>query len=67
MENKSRRSDDINFYCYSIRLYHFLSAFSEHCYSSKINPSSGNRYWVFKKSDRLDTLIETYNRMKHSY
>ena len=59
------RPDDVNFYCYSIRLYHFLAAFNEHCYSSKINPSSNNRYWVFKKSQRLDNLIKTYNQMKY--
>lgn len=70
MENrntKERRSDSVNFYCYSIRLYHFLAAFNEHCYSSKVNPSSGNRYWVFKKSDRLDKLISFYNEKKHAF
>lgn len=53
------------FYCYSICLYHFLAAFSERCYSSRINKNSNHRYWVFKKSERLDKLIEAYNGMKH--
>lgn len=54
-----------NFYCYSLRLFHFLSAFSEKCYVSKINNVSGNRYWVFRKSERLDEIIKLYNEIKH--
>lgn len=54
-----------NFYCYSLRLFHFLSAFSEQCYISKINSKTGNRYWIFHKSERLDRIIELYNEIKH--
>ena len=54
-----------NFYCYSLRLFHFLSAFGERCYISKINSSSKNRYWVFRKSERLDEIIKLYNEVKH--
>ncbi|MBQ2396125.1 MAG: hypothetical protein II304_03655 [Bacteroidales bacterium] len=54
------------FYCYSLRLFHFLSAFGEHCYTSKINSRSKNRYWIFHKSERLDNIIELYNKVKHS-
>ena len=54
-----------NFYCYSLKLYHYLCAFNETCYSSKKNSNSGSRYWVFKKSDRLDKLIKSYNEAKH--
>ena len=60
MENNS------NFYCYSLRLYHFLSAFGEICYMSKINSVSKNRYWIFRKSERLDRIIELYNEVKHT-
>ena len=56
-----------NFYCYSLRLFHYLCAFNERCYASKINKVSGNRYWVFHKSDRLDKIINSYNEMKHSF
>lgn len=56
-----------NFYCYSLRLFHYLCAFNEKCYASKINKNSGNRYWVFHKSDRLDKIINSYNEMKHSF
>lgn len=54
-----------NFYCYSLRLFHYLSAFNEKCYASKINQMSNKRYWVFKKSERLDKLINSYNSIKH--
>lgn len=58
--------NNMNFYCYSLRLYHFLSAFEEKCYNSKINSSSKNRYWVFRKSERLDNIIKLYNEVKHT-
>lgn len=56
-----------NFFCYSLRLFHYLSAFNEKCVVSKINAVSGNRYWVFKKSKRLDDIISSYNEMKHKF
>lgn len=56
-----------NFYCYSLRLFHFLSAFSEKCYVSKMNKLSNTRYWLFRKSERLDKLIALYNEVKHRY
>lgn len=59
--------NSVNFYCYSLKLFHFLSAFSEKCYISKINKVSNTRYWVFRKSERLDNLIDLYNDVKHKY
>lgn len=56
-----------NFYCYSLRLFHFICAFGEKCYASKINARSSKRYWVFKKSKRLDKIIEFYNEIKHNF
>lgn len=53
-----------SFFCYSLRLYHFLSAFGEKCSASKVNSVSHKRYWVFEKSNRLDTLINLYNELK---
>lgn len=60
-------SNNENFYCYSLRLFHYISAFNEKCYASKINQSSGKRYWVFKKSERLDKIISSYNSVKHDF
>lgn len=59
------KTENEYYYCYSLRLFHFLSAFSEKCYASKINSVSKTRYWVFKKSERLDKIIELYNKTKH--
>lgn len=56
-----------NFFCYSLRLFHYLSAFGETCKVSKINGNSGNRYWVFQKSKRLDDIIASYNEIKHKF
>lgn len=56
-----------NFYCYSLRLFHYICAFNEKCYASKVNSSSGSRYWVFKKSPRLDEIIKSYNEAKHKF
>lgn len=53
------------YYCYSFRLFHFLSAFGEKCLSSDINRQSKKRFWTFKKSDRLDEIICLYNEVKH--
>lgn len=55
------------FFCYSLRLFHFLSAFGEKCATSKIHPVSGCRYWIFTKSTRLDELIKFWNEVKHKY
>ena len=56
-----------NFYCYSLRLFHYLSAFNEKCYTSRVNTLSHKRYWVFKKSKRLDEIIQSYNEVKHKF
>lgn len=56
-----------NFYCYSLKLFHYLSSFGEKCYASKINSQTNKRYWVFKKSERLDKIIESYNEIKHKF
>ena len=53
------------FYCYSLKLFYFISAFGEKCNASKINKLSGKRYWVFNKSERLDKIISQYNELKH--
>lgn len=55
------------FYCYSLRLFHYISVFGEVCLTSKVNSRSGKRYWVFRKSSRLDQIIESYNKIKHIF
>jgi hypothetical protein len=53
------------YYCYSLKLYHFLRAFGERCISSKVNSKTRKRYWLFNKSERLDKIITLYNELKH--
>lgn len=53
------------FYCYSLRMYHFISAFGERCTGSNVNARSGKRYWTFLKSERLDQIIALYGEVKH--
>ena len=54
-----------HYYCYSYRLFHFLCSFGEICVSSKVNSRNQKRYWMFKKSKRLDDIISLYNEVKH--
>lgn len=62
-----QNNDNINFFCYSRELHHFLAAFREKCYNSKINSNTKHRYWIYKKSSRLDELIKFYNEVKNKY
>ena len=56
-----------NFFCYSFRLFHFLTAFDEKCIASNLSTTTGKRYWVFRKSEHLDRVIEFYNEVKHKF
>jgi hypothetical protein len=54
------------FHCYSTNLYHFLLSFKEKSESPKINDNTGTKYYRFEKSERLDKIIELYNKVKHT-
>ena len=54
------------FYCYSKDLYHFIMSFRERYVSKGINKNTNTKYYSFNKSERLDKIIELYNRVKHS-
>lgn len=54
------------YYCYSDRLFHFIKSFSINYISVGINKNTKNRYYVFEKSERLDKIIELYNKVKYS-
>lgn len=54
------------FYCYSKRLYHFIKAFDTSYLYIGFNQNSHNKYYVFKKSEKLDRIITLYNSVKHS-
>lgn len=54
------------FYCYSIRLSHFIRAFDIKYVSVGFNAKSETKYYIFEKSEKLDKVIELYNRVKHT-
>lgn len=54
------------FYCYSMRMSHFIRAFGVKYLNIGFNAKSKMKYYVFEKSERLDKIIELYNKVKHS-
>lgn len=54
------------FYSYSIRLSHFIRAFDIKYINIGFNAKSGQKYYVFEKSEKLDRVIELYSKVKHS-
>lgn len=53
------------FYCYSTRMSHFIRAFDIKYVDVGFNAKSGTNYHVFPKSEKLDKVIELYNKTKH--
>ena len=58
---------DNKFYCYSKRLAYFIRSFNVKYLSAGTNKNSNTKYYIFEKSDRLDKIIQLYNKVKHSY
>lgn len=54
------------FYSYSSKLSYFIRAFGIKYVDVGFNAKSGTNYHVFEKSERLDKVIELYNKVKHS-
>lgn len=55
------------FYCYSDRLHYFLMGLKFKYLSVGVNKNTNKKYWVFEKSEMLDTAILLYNSVKHKY
>ncbi len=53
------------YYCYSRRLSLFLRAMKEQYITTGINHKTKVRYWTFNKSERLDSLIRLWNKIKN--
>lgn len=67
-KNKSNKEmANENFYCYSTRLYHFLSSVKFRYISIGINSNTNKKYWVYEKSKNLDSAISIYNIIKHKF
>ena len=54
------------FYCYSRRMSHFIRAFNIRYIDVGFNAKSKTKYYTFEKSEKLDRVIELYNRVKHT-
>lgn len=54
------------FYCYSMRMSHFIRAFNIKYIDVGFNAKSKTKYYIFEKSEKLDKVIELYNRVKHT-
>lgn len=54
------------FYCYSKRMSLFLRSMKENYLSVGINKKTNTKYWIFQKSERLDKLIELWNKIKNT-
>ena len=49
----------IYFYCYSMKLFHFLRENKIYFVCKGISDTSGKTYWVFERDEKfLDTLTE---------
>ena len=55
------------FYCYSKRMNFFLMALKFKYVSVGVNSNTNKKYWVYNKSEKLDSAIELYNSVKHKY
>ena len=55
------------FYCYSNRLYHFLTSMRFNYETVGVHSGTHKKYWVYKKSLNLDSAIELYNSIKYTY
>ena len=64
---KETDMDNVYYYCYSTRLYHFLSSLKFRYVSDGVNKSTNKKYWVYQKSPDLDSAIADYNSIKHKY
>ena len=53
------------FYCYSSRMAHFIRAFDIKYLDIGVNKNSNTKYYIFDKSEKLDKVIELYNKVKH--
>ncbi len=53
-----------DFYCYSTTLMHFLKANGVRYEYTTLHKTTGNRMWVFKRNERLSSLLDEYDERK---
>ena len=52
------------FYCYSTTLMHFLKANGLRYKYASTHNRTGNRMWVFERTERLRSLLDDYDASK---
>ena len=67
MQVRNSFMENNSYYCYSTRLYHFLVSMKFRYVSTGINTNTNKKYWVYNKSEKLDSAIKLYNSVKHKY
>lgn len=54
-------------YCYSTTLMHFLKANGIRYEYTTLHKRTGNRMWVFTKTDAVKSLLDEYDERKEAY
>lgn len=54
------------FHCYSKRLACFIMAFGIRYEKKLINHKNGMPYYTFKKTERMDKIIDLYRKVIHT-
>lgn len=52
------------YYCYSTTLMHFLKANGQRYKYTALHERTGNRMWVFDRTDTLRSLLDEYDARK---
>jgi len=52
------------FYCYSNRMKNFIKSMGIDYIKKEIHPKTNRVYFIFKKSSRLDQIIQLWNSIK---
>lgn len=65
----TERGDYVNelFYCYSTTLMHFLKANGLRYKYTTIHKRTGNRMWVFDRTEGLKALLDEYDERKAAH
>lgn len=58
------KQEQTRFYCYSTTLMHFLKASGLRFTYTALHDRTGNRMWVFERTDSLRTLLDEYDARK---
>ena len=50
------------YFCYSMKLFHFLKSNGFYYKFKDVNPSSGLYYWAFERTDELHDALKQYSK-----